>query len=107
MFEKRGWVAVSFKKVEIRSFDNYNFSHVPTQFKESLAQVAVKGRLKERGHFYFFLIIDEPGTKGSQSEGNLVALQRWSKVSRVCIFLLFLLQQGDANGVLPMFSTHP
>ena len=39
-------------KGEMRSFHNYNFSPVPTQFKESSAQVAIEGRLKERGHFF-------------------------------------------------------
>lgn len=50
-------------KVEIRSLDNYNFSHVPTQFKESLAQVAA-----EREDT--FLIIDEPGRNGPRQRGT-------------------------------------
>lgn len=86
-------------KVEIRSLDNYNFSHVPTQLKESLAQLAI-GRKVERERT-LFLIIDEPGRNGPVTEGDLVAVQRWSKVSELAsFFLLFLLQQGYANGVL-------
>ena len=43
----------------MRSFHNYNFSPVPTQFKESSAQVAIEGKFKERGHFFFWLSMSQ------------------------------------------------